>query len=241
MGTDNRPPSREHVRSLRCYVLSPVNSGLDAITREHTELTTEKEALRDFSNAVKRIDCDVQVSRSPPIATDSDPSDLQKVQTAYRETVMSMEHYNERYHNTFQADIEAEFGKDVADVLCQRGAGQFNNKVKRTVLNKIDQRIADRERLIQGLNQEKTSLRNAQTELSDIVNSLAKIKIPEWYAEPFLERLNERSEKRQNSIHNHRSFGRIDGHSFCQYVYSSTDWTYPVLTAIGRFREAIVI
>lgn len=65
--------------------------------------------------------------------------------------------------------------------------------------------------------------------------------VPGWYAEPLLERLNELSEKRQHSIHTYRSFGRTDGHSFCQYVYSSTGWTYPVLTAIGRLRETIVI
>lgn len=133
-----------------------------------------------------------------------------------------MEHYEERYDNTFRADIEAELGEDVTDVPCQRGAGQFNNNVQRTVLNRIDQRVADRERLVRRLNREKTSLRNAQTELSDIMNSLAEILIPEWYAEPFLERLNGLSEKRQHSIHSYRSFGRTDGHSFCQYVYSST-------------------
>jgi hypothetical protein len=53
-------------------------------------------------------------------------------------------------------------------------------------------------------------------------------------------RLDELARGRQRVVQRRYAGSRADCHDLCQYLYGEFDWTYPVLTAVTRFRDGMV-
>jgi hypothetical protein len=95
--------------------------------------------------------------------------------------------------------------------------------------------------VLKRLDDEDASLTAAKNELADIMDNLDDTQIPHWYANTFTERLFQLAANKQEMLRSHQSLGRLDGHSLCEYLYADEPWTYPVLTAVVRVREAVVL
>lgn len=57
----------------------------------------------------------------------------------------------------------------------------------------------------------------------------------------FLDILDRIAHDRQETIRTRRSLPGHDCHSLCDYLYQDEPWTHPVLTAVTRLREAVVL
>jgi len=233
--------SRHFLQSLRCHVLSPSTTALRTVRRERDEIRAERRAFESFAERVDDIPCDAPTPDVPTMVVDSESGAVERVRTAYRETVMDTDHYGDVYDNTFRADVASEFGQGVAAALCSDTPVQFTRRFRRFLLAAVEESITERGTVLERFDDEEASLTAARDELADIVDNLDGTQIPHWYASTFTERLDRLAADRQAKIRSHRSLGRLDGHSLCEHLYADEPWTYPVLTAIGRVREAVVL
>jgi hypothetical protein len=51
--------------------------------------------------------------------------------------------------------------------------------------------------------------------------------------------LDDLAQSRQSLIQRRDPTSRTDGHDICEYLYRDAEWTYPVLTAVTRFRTTV--
>jgi len=233
--------SRHFLQSLRCHVLSPPTTALKTVRRERDEIRAERRAFESFAERVDDVSCDAPAPDVPTMVVDSESGAIEQVRTAYRETVMDTDHYDDVYDNTLRADIASEFGQGVAAALCSDTPVQFTERLQLFLLAAVEESVTERETVLERLDDEEASLTAAKDELVDVVDNLDGTQIPQWYATTFTERLDRLAADRQETIRSHRSLGRLDGHSLCEHLHADEPWTYPVLTAIGRVREAVVL
>lgn len=234
-------PSRHFLQSLRCHVLSPPTTALKTVRRERDEIRAERRAFESFAERVDDVPCDAPAPDVPTMVVDNGSGAIERVRTAYRETVMDTDHYEDVYDNTLRADIASEFGPGVAAALCSDTPVQFTGRLQQFLLAAVEESVTERETVLERLDDEDASLTAAKDELVDIVDNLDGTQIPQWYANTFTERLDRLAADRQETLRSHRSLGRLDGHSLCEHLYADEPWTYPVLTAVGRVREAVVL
>lgn len=67
------------------------------------------------------------------MVVDNGSSAIGRVRTAYRETVVDIEHYEDVYNNTLQADIASEFDASVAAALCSDTPVQFTERLQQFI------------------------------------------------------------------------------------------------------------
>ena len=225
---------------------------------ERKRIITERDAFDQFARRVKSISASNGDRAAPPLIAGGGRSDVQQlreVRDAYRDTVMSVPHYEEEYGESLRENLAAEFDDHVATALAD--GRQFSPLLKNTVFVKAASAKRSREKLAKALERELTSLRNARDRLRERERALERTmkSESELYRksmstlieyEEVLHREEGRSEDlladRQREIHReNRSFSRSSKLDLQQYLYSPLDVTYPVLSAgterIRRIRE----
>jgi hypothetical protein len=163
---------------------------------------------------------------------------VERVETAYRETVLSTPHFEHEYSESYVENLRAEFGSDLASALHPESPAQFTPLLKQNILEATNQCIAARSALLKDIERELDSLRCSRSELFDILDEIDTGQHLEHGEITVADRLESVAIARQQVLHNHYSLQSLDGHHLHEYLYSTEPWDYPVLLALGKLREA---
>ena len=185
--------------------------------------------------------------------TRSPPDDrVAQARRAYRDTVMSVPHYDEEYGESLAENVTAEFGESVA--LALEGADAFTPGLRRTLVDGAETARERRNSLVRAIEQEERALRTAASTLSDVesdVESVGGGSTLSFSFEQLMDRwghlydLEQECEtvltERQESIQS--GYGvplRLDGPvSLQEYLYDSLPVTHPVLAEATRLLESV--
>lgn len=151
---------------------------------------------------------------------------------------MGVSHYEEFYGESLDEHVAADLSAEVATGL-QRNGTAFTDVYKRRLRAAVEQAIEQREAFCECLATERDSLATCREGLVDLLDTLDGPRVPAWYAAEFEDDLASLAAQRQETMRTRERVGRVDGHDLCAYLYGEPEWTYPVLTAVTRFRTAV--
>lgn len=228
--------------------LAHITGARSLLEEERERIADEAEAFASFARQVAGIEVtSTPITDGGPAMTTSigapPPDDgIEDIRDAYRETVMSVPHYEAEYDESLTTNMSLEFGDDVADAV-GRGA-VLTPHLKGTLVERS--RTAERQRnaLLGQLDAERDALDDSETTLRHCHRSASRIEeaplesysyeelTAEWRlladrreaAEALLEDRQETVQHRDRE-----TGGRSGGPSFEQYLYDPLDVTYPVL------------
>lgn len=228
--------------SLRRHVLEPLDAAESALDGEYEEVDAERRAFEAFRGRIAAVETvsersPVPATRTPVGATRSRAAE--RVRSAYRETVMNVDHYDEVYGESLFEHVATELSDEIAAGLRRDVHLQFTPIFKRTLVTAVGGAIDQRETLCAILDSERDSLARNRDALGAILDEIDGTHVPAGNRTDFTDALEEVARRRQETFANRTPSRRIDGHDLCSYVYAEFDWTYPVLTAVTRLRRAV--
>lgn len=233
-------PQRMHVSILTSHVLFPVRQMADLLNTEYEEIQSEIELFNAFCDAISSIESVQSAEAVPQVRImHASNNSTNKIISEYKRTVFSYDQYRQEYDETLQESMVNEFGRDVVTLLCADNTTRLTPGIKKTVLSSAEECIYQRDRLCTRIEAEITALEAVLDQLTTLVGSLNRVKIPSWYADGFTTEVEEMLLARQG--HLHEETPGFDRHKFYGYLTNEYPWTYPVLTAIARLREAVFI
>lgn len=234
----------------------------ESCEKERSRTREEADAFDRFARRVARVDATsaqgagVQnVTNGPVTATIVRPPDdrsLREVKDAYRDTVMSVDHYDEEYDESLAANVTEEFDPDVAAALAD--GGQLTPQVKRVVLDCAFEARDRREDFLESLSAEADALANAEETLSDVDATLDELNEKPmlersyddledvWYRLRELRtRIETLLEQRQETLHElETSSDRFaDSWTTYGYLYRSLPTSHPVLAEGTQLLEEV--
>jgi hypothetical protein len=177
----------------------------------------------------------------------SEDDRLAAVRRAYRDTTMSVEHYDEEYDEGLVASLAAELGEGLATAVV--GADRFTPALQETLVDSAENAADRRKGLVRALETEETALRDAGSVLAQ-AESAAEDATTGPTIDLSFEQLMDRwgrlydAERRCTDLaedhqgHIHGRYGvapRLDGPaSLHEYVYQDRPYTHPVLAEVAR-------
>jgi hypothetical protein len=219
--------------------MEPLSTAEELVGAERAEVEAERRAFVRFGDRVGGLDAvSTRATGTTPTRTltGSRPRRVERVRSAFRETVMSVDHYEEVYGESLVEHAAAELSADVATGFRREGGTQFTEFYKSTLVSAVEEAVGWRERLLEQLDGELASLDRSGETLEDLVDR--------WDgpgpAGDLASDLDDLAERRQELIQRRDPLSGTDGHELCQYVYADAEWTYPILTAVARVRTAAV-
>lgn len=230
--------------------LFDLGDAIGVAKEEDSRIAAERDAFLEFADRVAAIPTDHSTVPQPTtdggvlsIASGTASSkSLDAVRNAYRETVMSVEHFEEDYGESLTANMTAEFGEDVAESVTQ--GSQFSPMLQNALIAKSKHAATDRNRLMNSVHQEVSALQDARKTFADIEAELDDVdeemvsgtQIPKlgdlWEKLEAIEhRCSEILQERQRNLHTEPLDHGISREtmSFHGYLYSPLDTDYPVL------------
>ncbi|WP_144922798.1 DUF7260 family protein [Halorubrum salsamenti] len=178
-------------------------------------------------------------------------SGLVAVRDAYRETVMSVPHYEAEYDDTYERSVAEEFGPELAYALT-RGS-RFHAECKRSLLDAAETAIEGRERFVDAVESEAESVDRAAARLAPIRSEVASTARTEFSEDGFgtLDAYRARTEaliddcdriaaRRQRELASHERDLALDGDmDVPTYLYQDLSATYPVLATVGAVGDRL--
>ena len=177
---------------------------------------------------------------------------LLDVQTAYRETVMDVPHYDVEYGEPLAQNMAAEFGDDVASAIATGQA--LTPQLKGTILQRSKCSHRLRLALLEHLDAEAADISKAAADYDRIADSVSRLEdepieeasfedlVAEWYLLEDREReCIDRLESRQETIQSRQGLAKhfTDAPTLEEYLYRPLDVTYPVLADGTRLLERV--
>lgn len=241
-----REPPGPASASLREHVLEPLCRTGGIIEAEREEVEAERRAFVRFRDRVAGVETVTPPRRAgPTLATvlERRPTKpLDRVRAAFRETVMSVDHYDEVYGEALEEFAAAELSPEVAVGLGDGTGRSFTDLYKATLVSAVDGAVDRRETICDHLDGERVAIETHRATLVETLDSLDSLDGPPPEArrrDDIEGRLEDITRARQAEIHRGFPLSGADGHDLCQYLYRDPEWTYPVLTAVTRFYAAL--
>jgi len=222
-----------------------IDAALDAVADERAAVQAEYEAFATFDRRV--ADCStVSASTGPPLVADPRPSgkSLERVRTAYAETVMSVPHYEAEYDETVAESLAAEFGDDIAAALV--GGTALTPEFREAVRAATDAARRERAEFLDVLDRESASLSTAADDVADLRADMDALDDRPLSARSFddlydlwtrVEELERRVDgiafRRQETIRGHRNDLPGVPTDLCEYLYAGLSASYPVLATLA--------
>jgi len=228
--------------SLRGHVLDPLATAESVLDKEYEEIAAERRAFEQFKNRVGGIETcpDTEVMATTHHHLGGKRSrGAERVRSAFRETVMDVDHYDEVYGESLIKHTEAELSADIAAGLRRDAHLQFTHLYKQTLLTAVESAIEQRESVCAILDNERDSLARSRDGLRAVLDELDGTRVPAGTRAEFTDALDEIAGQRQETVASRTGSPRTDGHDLCAYLYAECAWTYPVLTAVTRLRGAV--
>ena len=234
---------------------SEISAAADILTTEFERITNEIEAFERFEKKVSQIDSapdNVGSVTGVGYQQVSTKNRCLEVRTAYKETVMSVSHYEDEYSDTYPLSIKEEFGTDIAIALTK--SSNFTPASKSALLDSIQASINERKRLRDVVLSEKESITTAHDSLYIITRNINEISNHEFKHLDFgaldayraqttvlLEKCDQIGLTRQDKIDKIQNKMSVDtpGLNIHEYFYQSLSTNYPILSAIGKIGERI--
>jgi len=237
-------------------VLSYIRGAEGQLDRELTEVADEREAYLAFADAID----DLQVGQgSAAMVTphsvqtfeERGPT-IEAVQSAFEETVMGVEHYEEAYGEPWIEHLGAELDADLAVTLT--GQSVVNTPIKRALKQRSLEAAAKRDDLLYVLSTEESAIDEATTSLESIYERLAAMNDRPLDDLDFDElsaayetvadlqsRTEHLSKRRQRQIHRASRNTSWDSTEMTlqEYLYGSLPATYPVLSATQQLDDGL--
>ena len=226
------------------------------VDEEMKRLAAERDAFSEFAKRVSDIEAPETTAAVPAsgglvTATSTVPDDrLDRVEEAYRQTVMAVDHFDADYGEPMAENLAAEFGDSVAIAVVE--GGQFSQQLKAALLTGSREASRQRESFLSTLEAEAESLGQAASTLAVIDaerESLAETPLPSRSYEQLVDdwhRLGELSERcrtllsdRQERLRGLSSSlppGELDLQA---YLYEDLPVSYPVLADATSLSAAI--
>jgi hypothetical protein len=249
------------------FVPTHVRSAITVVETDHERTTTERDAFASFLHRISDLDIssiDLQPNHAhqastQTLATPETPehaeSQLERVRNAYRDTVMSVPHYDEDYGDSLPESLAEEFGPEIATAILT--SDQLTPHLRNLLIDATHHARESRHALLQGLENEHSALEAADENLTrlsaDLDDVLSTQSFHAWSGKDLTNArdcLHDREAEcdqlaadRQATLREQRIPGthHID-HEFTEYLYESLPVTYPVLTDItslvGTLRTA---
>lgn len=242
MGTTRRPESAVAV-PLRVRVLSPLVAARGEVETEIEEIEAERRAFARFRDRVDEVE-PVTASRptgGPATRTavvETPSGSIERVREAFRETVMAVDHYDSVYDEPLAAHAAAELSPEVASGLASDTSTTFTRMYKSALTAAADGAVTGRESFRDHLDAELASLDGSREALVDLLDGPGATDGTDRRSDAAT-RLDDVARARQETIQRRDPSARTDGHELCEYLYRDRDWTYPVLTAVARYRDAV--
>lgn len=225
-----------------CYIRS--------INEEIDELKKEINAISDFVSRIIDIRVPKQTNLNDfPKSINCNNSNSNKIQRIYKETFMSVNHFNQEYGNNWKKDMCEEFGKDVVDSIIH--SNQITRSTKQTII--ISARESQKRRIItlSDFKKEKKRINNYQGQLEKIGNNINKLKNTNRNRNcngdiVCVSKLKNRCEglieKRQHEIiENNKKTTSLKNGEVELYIYSDCPTSYPVLNTTLEYIKELEI
>jgi hypothetical protein len=220
------------------------------VAEERERTATERDAFTQFERKVSGIEATKSIpvnGSAVAIAAGTADRQLEQVQSAYRETVMSVPHYETEYDESIEVNMTAELGEEVAAAVFD--GTRFTQQLKRGLISQSNEARRRRSELLTTLDREEQRLTEASEELSEIESTL-EAETPESIHDCSFPELSDRWD-RLGSIEN-RCQNLLEEHSttrgkppeeqpeFREFVYHSLPTEYPVLSDGTRLLDRIM-
>ncbi|PAU83205.1 hypothetical protein CK500_10395 [Halorubrum salipaludis] len=178
-------------------------------------------------------------------------SGLVAVRDAYRETVMSVPHYEAEYDDTYERSVAEEFGPEIAYALT-RGS-RFHAECKRSLIDAAETAVEERERFGDTVEAEAESVERAASRLAPIRSEVASTARTDFSRDGFgtLDAYRARTEallddcdriaaRRQRELASRdRELAIGDDLDVPTYLYQDLSATYPVLATVGAVGDRL--
>lgn len=267
-------PDWEAVTSASLSVLTAIPKARTLIQAEQKRTATEQNAFERFRRHVATLETPsttdnthkLQATPQPIKATSpSSTSDsLETIQRAYRDTVMSISHYEEEYGEPLEQNLALEFGEELAVAVTTNS--RLTWYLQQSIIQAADEAATRRKRFIPKLQTEADALEDAERTVSKIqieYEALTGQPYSDQSADDLRETHRQLTKCRTNceDILNERQTQRADGHmaeprasefvDLHEYLYQPLDVMYPVLsdtmtvldrveTACTRVEESLI-
>jgi len=228
--------------SLRGHVLGPLETAESVLDQEYEEVDAERRAFEEFRGRVAGIETIADASAIPATRAplhEGRSRAAERVRSAFRETVMSVDHYDEVYGESLIEHAAAELTDEIAAGLGRDAHLQFTPLFKRTLVAAVDSAIDQRDNFCTTLDEEQESLFRSRDGVLALLDELDGTRVPAGVDSDFTDALDEIACHRQETFAGRTASPRTDGHDLCACLYADCDWTYPVLTALTRLRGAV--
>lgn len=241
-----------------------VERALDVVDEELKIAAAERRAFEVFRSRLSDIDPDPPASHGGATTggsmamavTETDPGStgrsLMQVRTAYRETVMSVPHFESAYGDTLAGNVAAEFGADLASQVAD--GRRLTGTLREALLAAAESGIDERETYRRNLRQERESLRevhagvadceeraHALAETADGASGSGAVAAVDARFDDLEAECSDLATARQRVIHSRRTtrISGVDEMSLTRLLYGDLETTCPGLAEITRCLETI--
>lgn len=239
--------------------LATLNEGIQWAAAEHRLLRDEATALESFGARLENIEPDVAPRPSPEPGgirmlgpTGSDDDHLAAVRDAYRQTVMSVDHYETEYGEPFEQHVRYEFGPEMAEAL-EHGSS-LPPPVYRRLRTNVADAIERREQVLELLAAERDGLQEIRTALVPVREKLEDIgscPLEQWTTaalcaeydqiETFRDQCERLATERQCTRQEHvQARSALPDRTVTEeYMYQPLNTAYPGLAALAVFADRL--
>lgn len=231
-----------------------------ALNDECERIEDERRAFGQFQKRIGAIDVHLPANNTTArikngvmriSTTTSSSTQVEQVQSIYRETVMSVPHYEEDYDQSLDDHLAAEFSPELAGALAT--IDTLTPPVQETILTSSEQAIEERTTLLRALNREADNLQQTRDTLNEMNTALTKMNqcpISAWSTNriianygrlvDFETQCDELAAERQAELHSQRIPGpNHTDEELNEYLYESLPVTYPVLADLASFSSLL--
>lgn len=235
------------------FLLSLIENIRDAkpvVNEERDRTAAERDAFAQFSEQVARMDATRTPAAGGPtgdggvlaMEVGAEDARLTEVARAYRNTVLSVPHYDEEYGESLGEHMAGEFGDEIATTVLHGQA--FTPWLKDALVDAGSEARLQRETLVRTLDSESDALARAEDLITEVESELDSLVTGSLHQRSFedlsaawlrIRGLERRCEEllwdRQRRIHHGHAIGlrTLDGKRLHEYLYNSLEAHHPVL------------
>ena len=246
------------------FVPTHARSAIALVKTERDRTTIERDAFASFLHRISGPDVSYSDLRSnhahsastqtlvTPEPAPHPESQLKRVRSAYRDTVMSVPHYDEDYGDSLPENLAEEYRPEIATAVLT--TDQLTFHLRNQLIKATHHARESRHALLQGLETERTAHKTANENLTrlgaDLDDILSAQSFRAWPDEDLAtardclharqQECDQLAADRQATLREQRIPGthHID-HEFTEYLYESLPVTYPILTDTTNLAETL--
>lgn len=221
------------------------------LSEERKRIKSEQKAFKNFCRRISSINATQTHKTVTASAPQTNPAALsnnisksiERVESVYRETVMSVEHYDEDYGESFATNMAEELGSDIARATT---AGHtLSPPLKQAIISATSTAQSSRCDLLRELAQEYATLSELETTLVQYTDPVASARRPlsdcslDMLADIWQDLESHKStcerlcRERQKQIQARKKRMQMsDEDSLCEYLHSGLAVNYPILAEL---------